>query len=61
MFSKFKVFFIILAVFIFVVSCNDNKKNDKDDIQITDSDTVSDEEIDEPVTDEQSDELMTTR
>jgi len=26
MFNKFKVFFIVLAVFIFVVSCDDNKK-----------------------------------
>ncbi len=61
MFNKFKVFFIVLAVFIFVVSCDDNKKSDKDDIQISDSDTVSDEEIDDAVfddeTDEQPDEL----
>ncbi|HSW59425.1 MAG TPA: hypothetical protein VLJ60_01435, partial [bacterium] len=55
MFSKFKVFFIILAVFIFVVSCSDNKKNDKDDVQLLDGDNVSDEESDETVTDEESD------
>ncbi|HPV21882.1 MAG TPA: hypothetical protein PLD55_13020, partial [bacterium] len=56
MFSKFKVFFIILTIFVFVISCNDNKKNDKDDVQLLDGDAVSDEENDELITDLEIDE-----
>lgn len=55
MFKKLNVFFMFFAVLIFVVSCSDNKKKDKDDMQITDSDEVSDEESDETLTDEESD------